>query len=465
MDGSSNTIITYFIEDESPEEEYVFDFIFDTLRIDGVKTHSPIDADICYLKDHLNDNLSSAKIIIKKDKSHIIWDDLINVALDIDITSKILPFDILNALTFFLTDRGNKGLDASSFDDHKRLIFEESFQFQNGIGAIPIVNRYIIFLIDLFEKRFEFKPGSFYPNGKKACVILSHDVDFPDKHESLNSFTFLPKKKNFTSLWRHYPRLLFLIKDYLFDKNKSEYWCFDELMEAEGNFGFKSSSYFSAINKDHEYANALDVPYTIEHKKFQKLFKIMNDNGFEIGMHTSYNAFLTQSHFDFEKNKLETAAKVDIIGLRHHYWHLGKDPQETLLMHEKAGFLYDSSLAFNDHIGFRYSSALPFFPYHSKLKRKINVLQIPVFCMDGHLFYKESMTAKKAVGKILKYLDILVENQGIGSIDWHIRTSYPKGEKYNEWGKAYLEVLEQLAVREDIWVTSAADFYEWWKSR
>ena len=134
-------------------------------------------------------------------------------------------------------------------------------------------------------------------------------------------------------------------------------------------------------------------------------------------------------------------------------------------MHEKAGFLYDSSLSFNDHIGFRYSSALPFFPYHSKLRRKINVLQIPAFCMDGHLFYKDSMTAKKAVPKISKYIDILIDNQGIGSIDWHIRTSFPKGEQYKEWGKAYLEVLEQLAAREDIWVTSAAEFYEWWKNR
>ena len=75
------------------------------------------------------------------------------------------------------------------------------------------------------------------------------------------------------------------------------------------------------------------------------------------------------------------------------------------------------------------------------------------------------MTATTALDEIVKYLDIIVENQGVGAIDWHIRTSYPNGGEYNEWGQAYINVLEHLAERDDIWVTSAADFYEWWKNR
>lgn len=465
MDTRSNTIISYFIENETKEDEYIFEFIFDTLGFNSKKIDTPIDASICYVKKFNAKGLSGKSIIFQKDESHVIWDDLIINKVDASSLSNVLPFDIINALAFFLLDKGNKELHSSSFDEHQRLISYKSFQFRNGIGAVPIVNKYILFLKVLLEYRLDIKLKPFYPNGKKACVILSHDVDRPDKHAFLKNYPLIPKDKNCNAVFKHYRHLMTLIKGYLLDRNRQEYWCFDEIIKEELRFGFKSTSYFAVINNFHKDGHILDVSYSINYPKFKTVFKKMRDHGFEVGLHASYNAFIDKARFNYEKATLEVVSKSEIIGLRHHYWHLGKDVNKTLLMHEEAGFCYDSSLAFNDNLGFRYNVALPFYPYITKLNRRLNVLQIPVFCMDGNLFYNNSMTVNKAVSEISKYFDILENNFGVGAIDWHIRTSCQKGDKYLKWGEAYMKILEILAERDDIWVTSAADFYKWWNNR
>jgi hypothetical protein len=79
-------------------------------------------------------------------------------------------------------------------------------------------------------------------------------------------------------------------------------------------------------------------------------------------LHASYNAYAAAEWFVYEKEKLEEVAQAKIKGLRPHYWHIGRDQHKTLRFHEATGFGYDSSIAFNDHIGFRMDIALPYYP-------------------------------------------------------------------------------------------------------
>ena len=66
----------------------------------------------------------------------------------------------------------------------------------------------------------------------------------------------------------------------------------------------------------------------------------------------------------------------------HHYWHMGKNIDKTLEMHEYADFEYDSSIAYNEEIGFRRNVAYPYYPWIESMNRSLNILQLPVFCMD-----------------------------------------------------------------------------------
>ena len=92
--------------------------------------------------------------------------------------------------------------------------------------------------------------------------------------------------------------------------------------------------------------------------------------------------------------------------------------------------------------------------------RPIDVMQIPVFCMDGSLFYRD-ITVDEAVDTVKSYVSTIKKFGGLGSIDWHVRTSYPGNTEYEDWARAYLKVLEWLSADEEIWTTNAGSVETW----
>jgi hypothetical protein len=361
-----------------------------------------------------------------------------------------------------LTDKVNSGSE-NLCDAHGRLIFENSYQFKNGVGDFPPVNRYVKFLKGLIEKKFSIKGLPLWPEGKKCCIGLSHDVDRPIKYQVLRNFHF---NKNWGLKEKAYHAVRFFhnYRKYIFDRNKSEFWVFDEIMKDESKYGFKSTFFICSANGYVDYGSAYDVFYDAGWKEFKYAYESIAANGFETGLHSSYNAYKNKENFIKEKERLEHLSGSEAAGLRNHYWHIGNQPEETLLMHEESGFKYDSSVSFNDHIGFRRNIAYPYCPYSSRLKRKINCMQLPVFCMDSMLF-RQANTEEERINKIMKYVNIIKENEGLGIIDWHQETSSPANKSYGEMGKTYSKLLEKLSEDSDIWVTSLVNINSWIKDR
>ncbi len=456
-----------YIENSILEEEYIIEFIFQTIGLPFLMVSQIEDANFIYIEKgsiEINKSLKNS-IIFEKCKTDVVSEYLINKS-EISLgENNIYGFDIINAIGFFLFDEGNKNLSKDSFDEHQRLKFRNSFQFINGIADFPAVNKYILYLKEILIQRLKKKPISLYPQGKKACVILSHDVDNPGKYDHLINYSLKPKTGGFKNYFAHYRAFLALVKTYFLDKNKNQYWVFEELMKAEKEYGFTSTSFFASVNFQSKNGHPLDVSYRLEQKKYKNIIKKLIGNGFDVGLHASYQACLNFDSLKKEKEDLEKIAGNSVEGLRHHFWHLGKTPNETLLKHENAGFNYDSSLAFNDHIGYRRNIALPYFPYNKNKAERLNTLQIPVFCMDGNLFYNEKMEVEEAVNKILAQIKVIEECNGVASIDWHIRSSIPNVGRFSKWGEAYLSILEELSKREDIWVTNCGQFSDWWIDR
>ena len=69
-----------------------------------------------------------------------------------------------------------------------------------------------------------------------------------------------------------------------------------------------------------------------------------------------------------------------VTGGRQHNLNL-KIP-ETWLNQEQAGLLYDTTLGYNDCLGFRWGISFPFWPYYPKENRNLTVLQIPLAIED-----------------------------------------------------------------------------------
>jgi len=454
--------LKYKIENESPLKQYVFDFVFNIIGIRVGKAGFSSEnnqSDIYYGNNPSED----CKIVILEKVTDIIWKQLLEGKISENDISRTVKFDIVNAISNFITDEVNENLSDDDYDTHERLIFNRSFQSRANIANIPIVNQYVNFFRALLESKLSIKGIPLWPQGKKCAIGLSHDVDIPDRYAILKSPLFCKNKDLKWYLLTSLKKAK-AITEYIGGKNPDDFWLFEDVMREEKKYGFRSTFFFASINRFDKWGTIYDAAYNIDSPKFIGVFQNIIDRGFEIGLHASYNAYLNEDYLAFQKARLEKIAGVKAVGLRHHHWHIGKDQLRTLKMHEQAGFEYDSSIAFNDHIGFRRNIVLPYHPWDPIKQSMINVFQLPVFCMDGSLFYY-SEEKLDTIEKLKYYIGTIKQSRGLGVIDWHIRTSFPKNSEYLNWGKAYVELLEFLSDDSEIWVTNLGEINSWLRKR
>ena len=376
------------------------------------------------------------------------------------VENQSLSFDLINTLKFYLSDKCHSHLENESYDTYERLIFSASFQ-----GNTPIINIYLQNFKKILTQQMNLQTLSLWPENKKATFILSHDVDEPEKYSLTKlAYALLPSKKGLKNTLRHYKNYFAAVYYLIFTKKSKEYWLFEEILDSEKKYNFKSTFFFASIRKNKKWGNQYDVPYNIRTRKFKNVFKKIRKNGFEISLHASYQAYQNKTHFLYEKQLLSELSEGPVRGVRHHYWHLSRDYLTTIERQVEAGLEYDSSLAFNDHPGFRFHIALPFQLFNEQTDNLISSLQIPTFCMDGNIFYTKP-NFNDAIAQIKHYINIIIDTEGVGAFDWHVRTSFPKSIEFWEWGLAYQETLKILAETPDVWVTNFESVLDWWGER
>ncbi|MFT7419379.1 MAG: hypothetical protein ACI9QN_000297 [Arcticibacterium sp.] len=455
--------IKIYLEEDNSINRYVIS-IFSSFSKIPITYSSIEESDLAFVS-HL-DKVSvshNCLLVYSSLASSVNWNAITpNQTLESSSDDFCLRLNFLKAVELLTTDEVNSNTSDEAYDKHDRLKYEMSFQKINGFDAYPLVNRYFNILIKLLSDKFELKRGDLYPGGKKCAIILSHDVDYPQKYASVYNYPWLPRGPIPEFLKLNVERLKSTIL-LLLDKNRSDYWLFDDIMKLESSFGFKSSFYFSSINRFMKWGSKNDVVYDIRQSRFKELFLSIQEAGFEVGLHPSYYAYKSLTNLTTEKELLENCINKDVVGMRHHLWHMGKEVSRTLRMHNDAGFKYDSSIAFNNNIGFRRSIAIPYHPWDEIGNAPLDILQIPMMAMDGNFFYKES-NVYRAVDELLKYKNILKIEGGVGAVDWHVRTSYPRNKEYFLWGTAYKEFLEELSLDKEVWVTNGEEFYNWFKS-
>jgi peptidoglycan/xylan/chitin deacetylase (PgdA/CDA1 family) len=378
-------------------------------------------------------------------------------------TLPLMGFDIARVGFALLSDEVNADAAADDHDEHGRLRRDATWQARQGRVLSPAFNS----LVQHFREALEgagiarsFLP--LWPEGRRCAVGLSHDVDSPDKYPMLSLLRYNPGRvatSPATAL-----RVIRAGYRRTFDRASNDRWQFDAILEEERRRGFRSTFFFAATSRQDPRGSVHDVDYQIGWPHFRQAIARILDAGWEVGLHAGYLSCQLQGQFEVEKRSLEALTGRPTRGLRHHFWHLGADPDETLRAHESAGFEFDCSIAFNDLPGFRANIGLPFHPWHRGRRQAISTLQLPTMCMDGNYFYR-SDDVDAAVHGFSELLGELRAAEGFGSIDWHARASVPASSEYRSWGTAYLRILDLLAGSSDVWVTTMADAYDWWSAR
>jgi hypothetical protein len=273
-----------------------------------------------------------------------------------------------------------------------------------------------------------------------GAFIFTHDVDYPQMFRGIECLR-LAKNRGWKAL-RSIAGVL---------RGTNHFWTFAEWVEWQKKLGTRPTFYFMA-RKGSLLQYALGTPddfYDVGAPEFRDLFRYLRDEGCEIGLHASYNAWRSADIMRREKDRIEETAGVPIEGNRHHYWHLNPHaPHETLALHEKAGLLYDSSLGLEYYPGFRRGICHPFQPYHPGLRREINVVQLPPAWMDDHF---DRRLVQNRIADPTSYAQSLiqraVDSGGIVVVDYHSRGMnsdfYPR---YGPWIREFIETQTENVV-------------------
>ena len=246
-------------------------------------------------------------------------------------------------------------------------------------------------------------------------IFLSHDVDWRRQGPPIEHV--LKRKDRFD------PEVFANTKPENLYRNIPEY------MELEEKFGIRSTFFFRTR---YENGNVDD---------YEKDILVLQEGGWEIGLHTDPQSVDDIENIRREKEKLEFLTKKPIIGNRVHFLNYNSELPKKL---KELGFLYDSSLRHSkDKIDEKEMGYL-----------KINeLIEVPVTLMDAYLFTHMRIKEEMIISEFKKTLEIGrdLSDQNVISVIWHDNVLKMKG------GRMYEKILEFLESQDDVKILPGKD--------
>ena len=309
------------------------------------------------------------------------------------------------------------------------------------------------------------------PEGYNFTVCLTHDVDFAGIRRHRLDHTMLgfiyralifscvdviKKRKTCATLLRNWKSVLLLPLVYL--GIVDDFWLlFDRYIEIED--GLASTFYMvpfkNRAGKDGSGAGQAHRRRAVRYDAndlrphIQKLIAA----GCEVGLHG------IDAWRDPEKGRQE----------REHILHITGNPAAGLRMHwlfydshtprvlDTAGFAYDSTVGYNEAVGYKAGTAQVYRPLTAE-----TLFELPMHIQDTALFYPGQMNLSEAeAGELANTMIEKAETYGGAlTINWHHRSIGPE----RCWDGFYIRLLESLKKRK-AWFATGTQIVNWFKKR
>ncbi len=337
---------------------------------------------------------------------------------------------------FFMLTRYEEVVNAGiKKDRHHRFPAVESLAYKSNFLHRPVVNEHIALLGTWIESLSSgYKRPS--PWGQKAfAVCLSHDVDNIIKNQNL----FAALKHTLAILLKHRKlrKAFKYLKNYFQNKRdytKDPYWTFNYLVQTEKAYQFNSSFYFLASE-----ASDPDWRYSINDSKVRALIDDLESYGCEIGYHGSLLSYNNERVMSLERHRVDAVVHRKPYGCRQHY--LKFRVPYTWRYQQQSGLLYDTTLSFADHEGFRCGMCLPFKPYDILADQVLDIWEIPLIIMEGTLQSYRELSPEDGLKKIISMIEAVKKHHGLFTILWH-NSSFDYD--WEEWKPVYEKMMEYL---------------------
>lgn len=306
-----------------------------------------------------------------------------------------LPLSILMTLSRWEETLGREA------DVHGRFPARQSVAFRDGFLDRPIVDEYAF----AFEQVVQALYPGWQPPDRQLRIKLSHDAD----HIGI-PFRWKDTIRQTTQ----YRRPLNSARDVLgllTDAEPSNLRALREIVKLSMNRRLDSAVYWKASQ-----ASARDSGYDPRDPKVRAIIAWLTENEVECGVQPGYETFRAPEKLRREIQILREAIGDRPLGGRQHY--LRWSP-ETWIHWETCGLVYDSSVCFAEHIGFRAGTCIPYRPWLFPLNRPAELLEIPLLVMDRTLVGYMGLSDEASVEAVSSCLARCRAVGGVFTLVWH----------------------------------------------
>jgi hypothetical protein len=180
----------------------------------------------------------------------------------------------------------------------------------------------------------------------------------------------------------------------------------------EKRLGIRSTFFF--LHKEDGRKNAW---YEFENPKIKRLISELKQNNFEVGVHGTFKSVSDPQSLKKQQEALAKVYGKMPTGIRQHYL-LFKHPT-TFQIHEAAGLVYDSSLSFHDHDGYRNGYCYPFHPYDFEKDEPMQIWEIPLVMMEVSALQYRQRSYDEIIKSVSDYMQVAQKFGGLFSLLWH----------------------------------------------
>jgi len=359
--------------------------------------------------------------------------------------------DIISSAFYFLSC-WQEYASPAEISPSSQYDYYKSFQYRFGFTDIPPVDRYCEILANVLKKAFpEFIISNIWPEGKKYAVSLSHNVEYWNvwTKNFIDEITHKKNNPEFENYWQvFWKAMLHKYSRKIFDDPAR----IIKLIMRREKILKASSSFFLLTKSDFpdERRN-----YFKNENYFQQIVKLLKDSS--VNLQGSKEAGF---QYNFLPDELQQLDGFSAKGFRVRY--LNFNYQNLFSVLEKGKMKYDSSMGFDEKIGYRAGISYPFQPYNITENRPFNVLEIPLIAMDLALQKQVDFNHRKAKHRFDQLLSKAKKHKSHLSICWHTHLFDPIDFPY--WSKIYWQIIKQSRSQE-AWLCSLDKLYNYWQNR
>jgi peptidoglycan/xylan/chitin deacetylase (PgdA/CDA1 family) len=271
------------------------------------------------------------------------------------------------------------------------------------------------------------------------ALCLTHDVDRPFKtyqwlHEALRD-----RDPDALRRW---------------SAGENPYWQFETIRRLEADLDVRSSFYALQTPRLREGpASRLTDPkrlldaagrYEFDHPDIAPMLRNLDADGWEVGLHGSYESAVDPARLRREKRLLEETLGHEVGGCRQHYLRLDDPPTETWRAQRDAGLVYDASSGSSSTVGFDHGDR-PFRPFDD------DFLVFPLTAMEVAL-PTDPDERWQTCEQLLQEADA---RGAVATVLWHPRYFAPEFPGYRETYRRLVERAQELGA----WVGPVGDAY------